>query len=70
MLPRPSALTEYADRLLAGTGLTAVTAHAVASGRTPVSAPAARALRDGWTATDLAALPATLPLADETGEPT
>lgn len=43
-------LREFADRLLAGTGLTVEEAIAAASGAAAAAAPAAsvEALRDGW----------------------
>lgn len=56
--PTP-ALTEHAARLLVGTGLDPAHAALVASGQMPAGGPAARALRDGWTAADT--LPPVLP---------
>lgn len=52
-------LREYAARLLVGTDLTADLALGVATGAVPASGPAARAVRDGWDATDTTS-PATL----------
>lgn len=45
-------LREYAARLLVGTDLTADVAVSVATGTLPASGPAARAVREGWDATD------------------
>ncbi len=50
-------LREHAARLLVGTDLTPEQALHVATGALPASGPAARAVRDGWTATDTATPP-------------
>ncbi len=54
--PIDAALHGYATRLLAGTGLTAAEAEAVASGQQndvpTAAASAAEALRDGWAAAE------------------
>lgn len=61
--PAPD-LTDHAARLLVGTGLDPAHAALIASGQMPAASPAARALRDGWTAAG--AIPAVLP--DQTAE--
>ncbi len=58
-------LTEYAARLLVGTGVDPDHAALVASGQSPADTPAARALRDGWTAPDT--IPPVLPALDSEG---
>lgn len=52
-MAHPSDLTEYAARLLLGTGLDLDQAALFAAGQHPASVPVAFALRDGWTAGDL-----------------
>lgn len=52
-------LREYAARLLVGTDLSADQALGVATGAVPSSGPSARAVRDGWNASDTIS-PATL----------
>lgn len=53
-------LRDHAARLLVGTDLTPDQALRVATGSLPASGPAARAVRDGWTAADTATVPPAL----------
>ena len=59
-------LTDYATRLLVGTGLNPASARAAAAGITPASTAAEHALREGWAASARASLPP--PLTPETPE--